>query len=400
MPKKKNFNTDAVLKEIYPLVEKALSKNLIKWKMMLSRFIEKRSEMLFDTVPCDRIYYSKYDIDDLFDSLGLDIKEINKYLHDTYYWDINPFKPGQAKDETTIIVLCVVRYFMLKKDMKNLDLAMVYQSFSGKYYPSIHYGSFPTVAPSKYRHIMEYVLNNKMSDKYDLKSKGSIIAAIRSINQTWYDTYKDMLKDFDDEDVTYMIQQLHNRIKSFIRNIATLYYEAYENKEYIAYEKDNLPGDEGNNKDFRLTTNDSFRLQQAVENTLNRMNTTRVDYRICKMCADANIRTEEIRSLFESILQSKDNASKVKELVTLLIATYMRANPGKEISSVMFYKYTTQAKPNTKDESLSRIKELVDEMLEDNSISYRKRKKRVATKLSYQKAFLTYFALTIIEANK
>lgn len=399
MPTKKNFNTTAIIKEVYPLIEKSLSKGLNKWKLCMSKFIQKRSQMLFDTMPCDRIYYNDADRDELFSALGINVNDVNKAIRDTYYWDINPFKPASAKDETTIVVLCIVRYFLLKKDQKNLDLAMIYQSFSGKYYPSIHYGAFPTVAPSKYRYIMEYVVNNKLSQKFDLRSKGSIIGSIKSINQTWITTYTKMMKDFDDEDITYVIQQLHNRIKSFVKNIAVLYYEAYENKEYVSYDKDNLP-EEGDAGQFHLASNDSFKLQQAVENSMNFINTTQISYKYCKMAADANVHTEEIRGLFESILGNKKNGDIIRELITLLVATYMVDNPGKDITSILFYKYTSQPKPNTKDPNQLRAKEIVENLLEDNSVQYRKRKKRIATKLSYQKALLKYFAFVIINANK
>lgn len=399
MPKKKNFNTSAILKEVYPLVESAMNKNTTKWKQCMSRFIQKRSTLLFDTVPCDRIYYSKEDGNDLVKSINISLPDVVSGIKHTYYWDINPFKPSQAKDGITIISLCIVRYFLLKKDKKNLDLSLIYQSFTGKYYPSIHYGSFPTVSPSKYRYVMEYVVNNMLTNKYDLKTKGNVIGAIDSINQTWVTSYEKMIKSFDDEDVTYVIQQLHNRIKSFMRNIASLYYEAYNNKEYVSYEKDSIPED-GESASYHLSNNDAFRLGKYVENAMNRLNTTQVDYRLCKIASDANVKTEEIRSILEVILKNKKNIDKVRELITLLVATFMQDNKDKSVASVAFYKHCTQAKPNTKDPSLNRIKEIVDEFLDDNSIAYRKRKKRIATKLSYQRAFLTYFAMIIIESNK
>lgn len=399
MPKKKNFNTSAILKEVYPLVESVMNKNTAKWKQCMSRFIQKRSTLLFDTVPCDRIYYSKEDGNDLVKSINVSLPDVVSGIKHTYYWDINPFKPSQAKDGITIISLCIVRYFLLKKDKKNLDLSLIYQSFTGKYYPSIHYGSFPTVSPSKYRYVMEYVVNNMLTNKYDLKTKGNVIGAIDSINQTWITSYEKMIKSFDDEDVTYVIQQLHNRIKSFMRNIASLYYEAYNNKEYVSYEKDSIPED-GESASYHLSNNDAFRLGKYVENAMNRLNTTQVDYRLCKIASDANVKTEEIRSILEVILKNKKNIDKVRELITLLVATFMQDNKGKSVASVAFYKHCTQAKPNTKDPSLNRIKEIVDEFLDDNSIAYRKRKKRIATKLSYQRAFLTYFAMIIIESNK
>lgn len=398
--KRRNFNTKAVLDIIYPKVHDALSKGLNKWKQCMASFIQKRTDMLYDTAPYERIYYSDKDRDELYQALNLSDREIKEGLKQTYYWNVAKFKPSQAKDPVTIICLCIVRYFLLKNDKKSLDLALVYQSFSGKYYPSIHYGSFPVTAPSKYRHVMEYVVNHKLSQKYDLKSKGSVIGAIKSINDTWLEAYKKMIQSFDDEDVTYIIQQLHNRIKSFMINIATLYYEAYEEKEFIVYEKDSLPEEEGSATAYHLATNDTFRLQQYVENTMQKINTSQVDYKICKMCADANVKTEEVRSIFETILNNRSNIDIIREFISNMIACYLAQSDTKDVVSMQFFKYFVQPKPNSKDPLILRAKEIVEQLLDDNSIGYRKRKHRLATKASYYKAFCTYFAITIINANK
>ena len=394
---RKNFNTKAILEKIYPQVEQAMNKNLIAWKKCLSNFISSRTVFLFDTMPCDRIYYNDNDRDELFNALRIDRKTLMPYLRDCYFWNINPFKPSQAKDITTIVILCIVRYFALKKDQKDLELAMIYQTFSGKYYPSIHYGSFPAVAPSKYRHVMEYVVNNKLSLKYDLKTKGTVIGAMKSTNVTWINSYENMIKSFDDEDVCYVIQQLHNRIKAFIKNIAELYYKAYENKEYISYDKDDL-GDDGSN--YHLTDNDAFKLQKYVENTMNKINTSRVDLKTCRSAADNNVKKDEICSIIESILNNRNNIPIIKEFITILVATYMQESVDKDIVSISFLNFVIKAKPNTKDPNLLRLKEITSDFLDDNSIGYRKRKKREATKNSYHRALLTYFAITIINANK
>ena len=137
---------------------------------------------------------------------------------------------------------------------KELELATIYLSFSGKFYPSIHYSSFPKVEPNQYRHIMEYVVNNKLTNKFDLKIHGSVLGAVKSIGLTWINSYEDLFKTSDDEDIVYLIQQLHNRIKSFMKNIATLYYETYDNKDsYLTYDSDNLDEDS-----YRLADNDSL----------------------------------------------------------------------------------------------------------------------------------------------
>lgn len=396
--KRKDFNTKGILEYTYPLIEKALKTRYNQWKLCMSKFMQKRSTMLFDTMPCDRIMYDNNDSQELFQALGVTENQILEGIKQTYYWNIESFKPRHAKDPTTIAALCIVRYFMLKKDQKSLDLALVYQSFSGKYYPSIHKGSFPLVTPAKYRHIMEYVINHKLTQKFELKASGSVIGAVKITHNTWFETYKKMIEKFDDEDITYILQQLHNRIKSFMKNIASIYYEAYDNKEFITYDKDSLPEEEGAGA-YHLTSNDSFRLQQYVENTLTKINTSQVDYKTCMMCSDANVKTEEVRNIFEAILNNRQNLDLVREYITGMIATYLKQSTNKELG-IPFYTYSTAVKPNTKDPIILRMKEIIETLLDDNSVSYRKRKHRTPTKASYHKAFAIYFAVTIINANK
>jgi hypothetical protein len=397
---RKNFNTKATLTKIYPMVEAGLKKNYNKWKHCMSNFMQKRSAMLFDTMPCDRIYYYEEDAEELFAALGISKDAVETALHDTYYWSIEPFKPSSAKDPLTIVVLCIVRYFLKEKKDKDLSLALVYQSFSGKYYPSIHYGFFKKVTPAKYRHIMEYVVNYKLSHKFELKAAGSVIGAVKTTNETWLKTYTKLIMQFEDEDITYIIQQLHNRIKSFMKNVATVYYDTYKNREYISYDKDSLPEEEGSTAAFHLANNDSFKLQQYVEKTMERINTSQVDYKICKAASDSNVSTEEVRSIFEAILNNRKNIPIIKEYITDMIASFLAQSTVKDVTSINFYKTSISAKPNTKDPIILRMKEIIETLLEDNSVSYRKRKHRIPTKASYHKAFAIYFTILIINANK
>ena len=395
---KRKFNTKEILDNIYPKVEEGLKKYEKEWKKCLSNFITYRSDSLFDTIPCDRLFYLDSDRDALFNALKLDRRSLLLYLHKTYYWDINPFKPSQAKDISSVVFLCIVRYFYMKNDVKSLELAMIYLTCSGKFYPSIHYGSFPTVPPSKYRHVMEYVLTHKMSMKYDLKSKGSIINVIKALDETWITAYKDLMKSFYDEEAVYLIQQLHNRLKSFMKNVAVLYYESYENKEYISFTKDDLGNGEGDN--FHLADNDSFRLQKFVENAMTRINTSQVDLKACRAAEDGNVKKAEIAAIIETIIHNQDNMNVVKELITLMIATYFAETEERDVVSIKFLSFAIKPKPNTKDPSTLRMKEIINQVLDDNSVGYRKRKNRTATKLSYHRSLLIYLAMNIINANK
>lgn len=389
-------STNAIVTKLYPDVEKSMHKNLNKFKACIARFIEKRSQYLYDIGPADRIYYGEEDAKEMFDAIGISEKQVTEVIKQTYYSSIAAFNPRAAKDEITILMMMVIRYFYIKKMQKELELASIYLAFSGKFYPSIHYSSFPKVQPSEYRHILEYVINNMLTNKFDLKIHGSVLGAVKSICLTWIDTYDKLFKSADDEDIVYLIQQLHNRIKSFMKNIASLYYEAYANKEnYITYDSDSLDTDS-----YRLADNDSLKAERVVEKTMEKVNSISVDYKLCKMSSNQNIKTDELKTIIETIVTDKDSITEIKELIRLITITYFEQSEKKDVRDIDFITFTIAAKPNTKDKNIIRMKEIIEGWLDETSDSYRKRKSRIATKNNYNKAILLYFTLLIHTTNK
>ena len=388
-------NTDVLVKQLYPKVANSLDRGLNRYKSCISRFIGNRNKELFDIAPCDRIYFGQTDLDDFYISLGITEVDIRKVLERTYYYHIPAFNPRAAKDEFTVAQMMAIRYFFLKKKEKELELSLIYLAFSGKFYPSIHYAMFPKVQPSEHRYVMEYVVNNELSQKYDLKSQGNVIGAIKSICKTWITSYEKRFKEMDDEDVVYLIQQLHNRIKSFMKNIASLYYKAYEDKEYLTYDSENH-SEEG----YRLVGTDSTKAQKAIEKTMTEITSSDINYKLCKMASNNDVHTEEVKSIIESIMNDKDSLVEIRELVTLIICTYFEQSKTKDIRDIDFITFSVAPKPNSKDPHILRQKEIVDNWLEDGSPAYRKRKNRLATKNSYFRSVFVYFTLLIHNANK
>ena len=388
-------NTDVLVKQLYPKVANSLDKGLNRYKSCISRFIGNRNKELFDIAPCDRIYFGQTDLDDFYISLGITEVDIRKVLEGTYYYHIPAFNPRAAKDEFTVAQMMAIRYFFLKKKEKELELSLIYLAFSGKFYPSIHYAMFPKVQPSEHRYVMEYVVNNELSQKYDLKSQGNVIGAIKSVCKTWVASYEKRFKEMDDEDVVYLIQQLHNRIKSFMKNIASLYYKAYEDKEYLTYDSENH-SEEG----YRLVGTDSTKAQKAIEKTMTVITSSDINYKLCKMASNNDVHTEEVKSIIESIMNDKDSLVEIRELVTLIICTYFEQSKTKDIRDIDFITFSVAPKPNSKDPHILRQKEIVENWLEDGSPAYRKRKTRLATKNSYFRSVFVYFTLLIHNANK
>lgn len=388
--------TEVIDKQIYPIVQGTLSKSTTKWKALMSKFMNARATSLYDTFPATRCTYGQQDADELYAIFGKTERELQEIINKTYYAQIPNFNPRTAKNPVTVLGICIIKYFLSKNDKANLEVAIIYLSFSGGFYPSIHYGSYPTAVPADYRFVCDYVVNNELSNKFDLKKTGSVIGTIKSIGSTWIEAYRDKFKGVtDDEEYVYVIQQLHMRIKSFIQNTAEIYYKCYQNREYLTYDSDDMSED-----NFRLTENDSTKIEAVTNRAMTWLTTHDVDFRLCKMCSDANVKTEEIKSIIESIVKNTDNIDLVKELVALIVTNYFKSSKNKDVRDIEFISYSIKAKPNTKDKDVLRQNEIVDKFLCENSIAYNRRKSREATKNSYNRAVLTYFVLVINQSNK
>ena len=94
-------STKAILTDIVPLVNTAASKNGLKIKQNIGKFINDRNQYIFDTCPCDRIYYGEEDAQKMFDAVGVSKDVIHEKLKGTYFFPMAAFNPRAAKDELT-----------------------------------------------------------------------------------------------------------------------------------------------------------------------------------------------------------------------------------------------------------------------------------------------------------
>ena len=374
-------NTDSIKTKLYPLVEKNMSSRMTDYKVCLQEFLSTRNRSIFSTMPLDRIYYGDDDIKKMFAAVGIEINEAKNAIANTYYGDKAGFNPRAAKDPVTVLMMCIIRYFFLKKDEKNTELSMVYLCFSGKFYPSVHYMSFPKVLPQDY--VMEYVLNNMLNNKYILKTQKHLFGAMVATSKMWLASYERKFREFEDDDVVYLISQLHSRIRSFMINIAKAYYKAYENKDYMTYNSDNENPEEGDK--YHLANSDSFKAEKSIQKTMSYIVSSGANYNICKLAVASNktVKTEEIKSIFESILNDRNNIVLLRRAISILVYTYFAQAKEKDVVSMNFIAYSIQPKPNTKNPDI-----------------YRKRKHRLASKNDYNSAVLKYLALCVFNANK
>lgn len=393
---KQQEDSNVLVKKLYPLIDQCLKKNDNKFRANIAKFINDRHDLLFDIAPYDRIYFNQIDIDNMYKSLGTTEKEVQTIMKDCFFWD-QPYNPQCAKEPYVMTLMMCIRYYIKNSKTKFAELTTVYLAFSGKFYASLHGAAYPTVAPSKYKTTMDFVVNNMLSDKYDLKKEGTVFGAVKSLCCTWLNTYTENLKsaNITDDQLGKLVQQLRDREKSFLMNIAKVYYDAFNNKEYLNYETDDL-----NEDSFRLTDNDSATAARVTENAMNYLTSNHVSIEICNRCKDQNVKALEIKDIMETILADNKNLPALRRVINIIICDFMRNYPGKSIKSVEFVSYSIKSKPNTKDKYIIEMKETILTWLDENSPNYRKRKSRKATAISYYRSILTFLVLVINKVAK
>lgn len=391
----KFVDTNFIITRLYKLIEEKLSKPAIKRSYLanISNFFNSRHDQLHDIAPYTNIYYNQTDIDKLFKSLQLEEKEVINILQNVWFWK-ESYRPKCAKEPYVEVMMCIIRFFLKNNDRKNAELSTIYLCFSGKFYASI-YSSFWKYPVNK--QVMDFVMNGMLTNKFDIKSAGTLFNAIKKMCITFLNKYNQRILDnkLTDDEMGKLIQQLRDREKSFLGNIYTEYRKAVDNKAYLNYETDNLDTDV-----FRITDNDAATAARLTEGAMTIMTTQAVNVDYCNIIADTRVKAYQIKDILEKIiLGNKDNLPSVRRVINILICDYFAGHPGSSVNSDTFIRYAVAAKPNTKNPLILELKSTVTGWLEQDAV-YRSRSRTKATANSYYSRVLFYFALVIIKASQ
>lgn len=389
--------TSVIADKLYPFVEAHLVKRERQYKAVIADFMNKNHDILYEVAPYDNIFFTKTDILKFF--MALDIKESEvKAITNECYFAHKPVNPPVVKVPYAQVLVCILMYYLRHKKQKEAEITLLYMAFSGKFYASIFGKYFKTAPPSKYRSTMDYVVNNMLNDRFDLRSKGNLFGAIRSMCISLIEMYGDTLVGHpDDEEIKYFMQQLRDRENTFMNRIFNLYITAWQDKKYLNYESDNLE----DGSEFRISDSDATIAARITENALNYILNNTVSLKICNMFNDANIRPTELRDIIEAIVNDRKNINQLQRVINILICDFMKKNPNKRVGDVDFLGYCLKEQPNTKDEYIIEMQSIIVSWLDDKSPNYRRRKSRKATEISYRKAIKFYITMVIANvANK
>ena len=352
----------------------------------ISKYIEKNSEILFNIMPDKRLIFSDDDRQFIYDSYFTSPKEIKNILRQIpdidNSWNI-------ANDPFNYIMTLIVRQFTIKKDKKNIDMALTYLALS--MYPSIHYNLFKFVNED----CMRYTINN-VSYKFILKRTGSVFKALVHTATVNHEKYvKNLIKGTDVDIFKYFLS-LRNRIKEFMINFMKEYIKNYNSKKYIAYESES--NDEDN---FRENDNQSYQISRVANKVSLYFVTHNVDRNLVRAAVATGTESANIEQIKNSInLIKREDINLITRLIHDIIQVFINEGNNTELLKSRKFIYSSLSiynRSNTKDETVLEIKDILEKFLLRTNDVYVKTT-RYATRNNLKKILFSYFILLIQKA--
>jgi len=384
MPGKKEDTT--ILKDrLYPAMEKSLKRNHQKLMSLISKFISDNSESLFANHPGGRVYYSAKIEHDMFDLCGVTTEEVTAVIAAT---ELNEESWRQRNRTVFTLLALTLIYFAKKKKERKLVLMMLALTM----YTGRQKKFFPYNTGAGFDNAMQYTVSN-LSNKYLIKQKGNLHAALEATIDQSDKTYKRALEEATDRHIFAYTINLLNRIHNFVKNIASEFHDNKQNGRYINLERDTDP-EEGNLLDVN---NISFSITKATENSYLGTKTNKPDTKTIRIVAQSNkVSQVVLHNAIEKIVSEEDD--NLKELFRLIVTVFL-VDKRQTVEDICSSKFMLQAfkaysKSHTKETNVIQLKENLGILLENHSAEYNKTQ-RIATKSSFKKALYLYFVTSI-----
>jgi len=397
-------------------IDNKLATSLIRWCQMY----QVRYPDALNT-PLLGVYELGFFVQDkafLFDTLGVNREEFKQAIRQSSV--DNNFHV--ASDDYNLLTIWASYQIMnstsLSRDMKDKTIKALYFMLIIKFFSSVVRHFFPYKAT---RAIMEATIDN-LTDKFDIKhrdtntwrlvieKRAELMTETTSAN-IHYNTLKTFMPDAK---VTYVLTDLQTRIRTKVRLIAELYYEAVKNGNAIM--EGTLTGEdlEGEKIIKELKNSYDTMIESICNRTLNAQQFIKNDYIkvVCALCS--NVRPEMMRNVlmqFSALATAQyhkgksdtmDKSGKLFQGYHILISnliqsTYRACIVDKvQLKRVPILKKTMNLFRSSRinDPLILQIKESVDKFVDDTKVSSRE-----ATNASIKIAFILYIILLSFDVD-
>lgn len=386
------------LRELINKHEETFIKNVGPVITVISNFINRSLEPLSAKGPSRRILFTDSDVDALFLAAGIEKKEVSETIKTCKLidskWHIlnNPFN-----------IMCIALTICYYKNEKAFPSSKYKMSphlitnlfITLRFYSSMQIRQFPYDPDEE---IMDRTIDS-LNNKFTLKKYNNMFETIRYISDSNFTNMELQFKKGHDKDIINIINNLANRLSSFIKNVSKEFYKNYKEHNKSEVESIIREDDEGDQYVGELTN-----VSSEIENSTRKIRLKVVadstpNYRLLSLaCKRTMMSTNKMQIIIDKIRESNDELlyKLLRNIIAYYIITYKKAKydiKSENFITTMFKIYNVS---NTKDVNVIAIKNILDELLKKYSTDYLKTS-RVATVSNMRSCIYYYFVLYIAQ---
>lgn len=396
-------NSIALLTYLYPLIEKSLSQsnNIAKLNKAIDEIMMVNQEMLSSSIPCQNFVTTAKCRKDFFNALNITEADVVNALRQSTYiqksWE-------RANNPLYVSTILVMRYFVVhkKQDMleKTTKLMLCFM------YSSAFSGRFPKAKPNE--NVMKFTIN-RLKYKSDIKKLGSVMAVINKKSLVFLNGERDddasnpdktskydLLTKATDKIITNLLQDMYDRIKHFLINIAEEYYRDYKEGNYI-----NTDVDVNDDDNFMESDNVSFMVEKTTQKIMSRIsltgypnaNTIKVTMAYIN---DSSCKEMHLRNLLNTIYDDnnlKEFEVMIRNILQIFLFDYKKQIEDIKSRDFVIIMATHYKKQTSQDKNLNTLKNQLNMFVNNSPIT--KKVTRQASLNLYKKALLFYTVLII-----
>ncbi|WP_300944095.1 hypothetical protein [uncultured Duncaniella sp.] len=279
-----------------------------------------------------------------------------------------------------------------KPDEKTAKQIMVYMSL--QMYTSIHSGFFKYNANKQ---VMDYTIAH-LDNSFRVRSMPSLFAFLTDNAGTAFETYRKQILRCNDDDITWVVNALWDRVKGKMRKIANKYYENHESGNYLNADTDSV---DPNN--YHEADNNSFMIDRLSNKIYIKLLNHQFDDRFLKYAITrSDTSYQRLKNLVDDIIVG-DTTGDVRKFISSMIEYFLLMSgygfemiPRGEFVSYMKGAYAS----NTNMEQMVFIKTQLETWLDDNMVSVGRTRYGSTAKQGYKKAIYMFFVFVINHESK
>jgi hypothetical protein len=380
---------------VYPDIQSAVKRGSILFnpiKKELSVFADKNANVLQTNIVGRQLLFNKQTEDKILQAIGIDTKELLKVFKESEYF--RQFGQLQLKDQ----LLFAIPLIMLSKELhvkgKVAESQFIYMSSFYKPYATVVFKYFGKYDVNENQ--MRYTVEN-LSERYDIKKQGTLYGVIGKMAESSYENYivNSSTETLTDKELHVIFTSgIYSRLNSFIQ---TLFGEYQKNKGKVLYFED--PTFEGSGDSEGETFERDIQSDAAVKNQLVKKATMTLakklpDDKLLDMAAKFGfVGTGAVYGQYSysgrytdilknTVLEAVEKYYKqLPLLIESIIGSFLfEINPNtsqkytaKDIKSATFISASTSTfrrSPNTKNENTLRVRNMINDILENVSTDY------------------------------